>query len=94
MRDRNILIERMAQAIEDNLYVFIEEALEAAEAAFDALRKNLDQEAAVDAILGYWLSGTDNPDLAEWWTTADAPEVATELVNVVLVAALGEDTDA
>jgi hypothetical protein len=40
-------------------------------------------EAAIDALLTYWLTGTDDPEMAEWWASADAPQVAAEVVKVV-----------
>ena len=35
--------------------------------------------AFTDAIMGYWLSGTTDPDMAEWWTTDEAVEATTEM---------------
>lgn len=44
------------------------------------------RERAIDAVMTYWLSGTHNEDLAEWWMSGDAAECAAELVDLVLAA--------
>lgn len=44
------------------------------------------QEIATDAILVYWLNGTRDPDLAEWWQTPEAAECATEMADAILAA--------
>lgn len=40
----------------------------------------------VDAILTYWLSGTENEELREWWETQDASDCALELAHLMLEA--------
>ncbi len=44
-------------------------------------------EAAADAILTYWLSGTTDPALAEWWITDEAAQAAGDLANLATAAA-------
>jgi hypothetical protein len=51
-------------------------------------------ERIADAVQAWWLSGTDDPDLREWWGTQDAQETASTLAEVVLAAMLeGDETD-
>jgi hypothetical protein len=50
-------------------------------------------ERIADAVQAWWLSGTDDPDLREWWGTQDAQETASTLAEVVFGAMLeGDET--
>ncbi len=40
--------------------------------------------AATDAILEYWLAGTHDADMAEWWTTDEAVDAAGEMFSAVM----------
>lgn len=39
-----------------------------------------------DAVMGYWLAGTHDPDLREWWQSEDAVDTCTELIHAELEA--------
>jgi hypothetical protein len=36
-----------------------------------------------DDVLAWWLNGTFDESMREWWTTPDAIDTATELVHVM-----------
>lgn len=50
-----------------------------------------EREIAADAILVYWLNGTRDPDLAEWWQTLEAAECAAEMADAILSALEASD---
>ena len=50
-------------------------------------------EAAADAVRTYWLNGTTDPDLNEWWTTDEASEAAAEIATLAVDAALTSQED-
>ena len=41
---------------------------------------------AVDAVLEWWLTGSQDEFLLEWWASDEAPDAALEMVHVVLQA--------
>jgi len=42
------------------------------------------RERAIDAVMSYWLNGTEDESLLEWWTSSDAAAAAGEIVDAVL----------
>ncbi len=43
-----------------------------------------DRESAIDAVLMWWLNGTDDESMRAWWSTGDAHDTAAALVDVVM----------
>mgnify|MGYP001558056857 CR=1 FL=1 len=40
--------------------------------------------AATDDLLAWWLTGTHDEHMREWWSTPEAVDTATEVVHVML----------
>lgn len=43
-------------------------------------------EVMADAVMAYWLTGTDDPDMREWWQTDDAISTCHDLIAAQMQA--------